>query len=135
MRVAALTVALVIVVMGVAGLVAPDSVMALRREYVVNARGMYAVGPIRVAMGLLFILVAPASRMPRAMRVLGQLVCVQGLVQVIGLPFVGPERSREILEWEASLHPALLRVGALVALAIGLFVVYAVRPPGPEPEA
>jgi hypothetical protein len=138
MRIVVLLIALVIIVMGGVGVVAPDMVMAMRREYVAIPRGVYTVGSIRVALGLLLILVAPASRMPKPMRVLGVLVCAQGLIQIIGMPFVGLDRARAILEWEA-MHPALLRVGALVALATGGFNAYAVprratRDPRPGPE-
>src|SRR5262245_25333068 len=126
MRIVVFSIALVIIVMGVVGFVTPEMGVALRREYVATLP--YMVCAIRVATGLLLILVAPASRMPKAIRVLGMLVCAQGLTQIIGMPFVGLDRARAILEWEA-MHPALLRVGALAALATGGFIAYAVRPP------
>ena len=129
MRTVVLSIALIIIVMGVVGVVAPDTVMAMRREYVVTPLGVYTVGAIRAALGLLLILVAPVSRMPKTMHVLGMLVCAQGLIQVIGMPFVGRDRARAILEWEAMLPPVLLRFGAFVALATGGFIVYAVRRP------
>ena len=129
MRIVVFSIALVIIVMGVVGFVAPEMGMALRREYVATLP--YTVGAIRVATGLLLILVAQASRMPKAIRVLGLLVCAQGLTQIIGMPFVGLDRARAILEWEA-MHPALLRVGALVALATGGFIAYAVHPQWPR---
>ena len=88
------------------------------------------IGAIRLALGFLLILVAPASRMPKTMRVLGVLVCAQGLIQIVGMPFLGLDRARAILEWEAMLHPVLLRIGAVVALATGGFIAYAVRPRG-----
>jgi hypothetical protein len=134
MRIVVLLIALVIIVMGVVGVFAPDKVMAMRREYLAIPRGVYTVGAIRVALGLLLILVAPASRMPKPMRVLGMLVCAQGLIQIIGMPFVGLDRARAILEWEA-MHPALLRVGALVALATGGFIAYGVRRPATRDRA
>ena len=134
MRIVVLLIALVIIVMGGVGVVDPDKVMAMRREYVAIPRGVYTVGAIRVALGLLLILVAPASRMPKPMRVLGVLVCAQGLIQIIGMPFVGLDRARAILEWEA-MHPALLRVGALVAFATGGFIAYAVRRPATRDPA
>jgi hypothetical protein len=125
MRIAVLSIALAVIAMGLVGVVAPEMGMALRREYVATLP--YTVGAIRVATGLLLILVAPASRLRKAIRVLGILVCAQGLAQIIGMPFVGLDRARAILEWEA-MHPALLRVGALVALATGGFIAYAVGP-------
>src|SRR5688572_2201145 len=59
MRIVVLLMALVIIVMGVVGVVAPDTVMAMRREYVATPRGIYIVGAIRLALGFLLILVAP----------------------------------------------------------------------------
>jgi hypothetical protein len=129
MRVVVLLIALVIIVFGVVGVVVPDTVTAMRREYVPIPLGVYIVGAIRLTLGVLLLLLAPASRLPKAMRVLGVLVCAQGLVQIIGMPFVGPDRARAILEWEATMPPALLRVGALLALATGGFIAYALRPP------
>ena len=76
--------------------------------------------------GILLILFAPASRMPMALRVLGAVVCAQGLVQGLGRPFVSTERAHAMLDWEEA-RPGLLRVGAMIALAFGGFVAFAVR--------
>jgi hypothetical protein len=128
MRIVIMLVALLIIVVGVVGVVSPDSLTALRRQYVATPIGPYAVGAVRVAIGLLLILFAPASRTPKTLRALGAVVCIQGLVQGVAASFVGPERARAILEWEA-VHPALLRVGALMALATGGFVAFSVTNP------
>ena len=128
MRIVAFLAAVVIIAIGLAGLVNPDSLIALRREYVVTAYGPYTIGAIRVAIGVLLVVVAPTSRLPKPMRVLGVLVCVQGLTQIVGTPIIGLDRARTILDWEAG-HPALLRVGASLALGIGGLMAYAVRPP------
>jgi len=129
MRIVLLLIALAAVVLGVVGLVSPDTVMGLRREYVVTPYGMYAVAAVRLALGVLLIRFAPASRAPRILRLLGALVCLQALVQGVGATFIGLDRAQAILEWEA-MHPGLLRVGALIALATGGFIAHAVtRPP------
>ena len=78
-------------------------------------------------MGLVVILGATASRAPQALRLLGALMCMQGLSATI----LGPEHARTVLEWEI-MRPALLRAGAIVSLATGVFMVFAVttgRPP------
>jgi hypothetical protein len=124
MRIAILLIALLIIAFGLSGLVSPDTVMALRREYVVNDYGMYAVAAFRLTLGVLCIRFAPASRAPKILRVLGILVCLQALVQAVGATFIPPDRARAMLEWEAS-YPGLLRVGALIALSIGGFLVFA----------
>jgi len=125
MRIAILLIAVLIITLGVFGLISPDTVMALRREYVVNAYGMYVVAAVRLVLGVLLIRFAPASRAPKMLRVLGILVCLQALVQTVAATFIPLDRARAMLEWEGS-HPGLLRVGALIALAIGAFLAFAV---------
>ena len=128
MRIAILSIALLIIVFGLFGLVSPDMVMALRRQYVVNDYGMYAVAAVRLVLGVLSIRFAPASRAPKMLRVLGVLVCLQALVQAVGATFIPLDRAQAILEWEGS-HPGLLRLGAVVALSTGAFLAFAVTAP------
>ena len=52
MRIAALLVALSVVVVGFVGIVFPDSVTTVRRQYFATPVGLYAAGAVRVAMGL-----------------------------------------------------------------------------------
>ena len=111
---------------GVVGLVSPAVLNSFRRRRLATRRGLYVTAVFRVAAGLLLILFAPASRMPVALRVLGALVCVQGLVQGFGRYFVATERMHAMLDWEEA-RPGLLRVGAMIALAFGGFVAFAVR--------
>ena len=122
MRSAAYLVALFAIVVGTVGLVSPDSVMTVRRLYFSTPVGLYTAGAVRVAMGLVVILSAPASRAPKTLRALGAVMCMQGLAATL----FGPDRARAILEWEAMQGAALLRVGAAVALATGGFVAFAV---------
>jgi hypothetical protein len=72
-------------------------------------------------MGLVVILFAPHSRTPKTLRALGAVMCVQALSATL----LGPDRARAILEWETT-HTALLRAGAVVAVAAGGFLVFAV---------
>ena len=134
MRIAILLTAILVISLGVLGLVSPDTVMDLRREYVVNEYGMYVVAAFRMALGVLLIRFAPASRVPKVLRLLGVLVCLQGLVQAVGVTFIDLDGARAMLEWEASLPPWLLRVGALIAFAIGGFLAFAVTRPPPRPS-
>jgi hypothetical protein len=124
MRIAALLLALFTIFVGIVGLVSPDSLTMVRRLYFATPAGLYTAGAIRVAMGLVLILCAPASRAPRTLRALGAVVCLQGLAATL----LGPDRARAILEWEA-MHTALLRVGAVVALAAGGLIAFAVTKP------
>jgi hypothetical protein len=117
-----LLVAVLAIVVGVVGLVSPDSVMTVRRLYFATPLALYAVGAVRLAMGLTVIMCAPASRAPKTLRALGTAVCMQGLAAML----FGPDRARAILEWEAMLGAGVLRVGAAVALVTGSFIAFAV---------
>ena len=121
-RSGALLVALFTIVVGVAGLVSPDSVTAVRRTYFSTPGRLYAAAAARVAMGLVVILCAPGARAPRALRALGALMCMQGLTATL----LGPDRARATLEWETLQGTAILRLGAVVALAAGTFMAFAV---------
>lgn len=127
MRIAVLLVALFTVVVGVLGIVSPDSVTTARRLYFATPAGLYTAAAVRVAMGLVVILFAQHSRTPKTLRALGAVMCMQALSATL----LGPDRARAILEWETT-HTALLRAGAVVAVAAGGFLVFAVaagRPP------
>jgi hypothetical protein len=116
-----LLVALFAIVVGVVGLVSPDSLITVGR-YVITPVGLYAIAVLRVGIGLLLILVAPISRAPKTLRVFGAVVVVAGL----STPLFGVDRIRAILEWQARQGPALLRAAAVAALAAGGFLTFAV---------
>ena len=130
-RSAALLVAVFTIIVGIVGLISPDSVTTVRRFYFATPVGLYAAGAIRVAMGFVVILCAPASRAPKTLRALGALMCMQGLTATL----LGPDRARAVLEWETMQGTALLRVGAAVALAAGCFLAFAVSGHRPKLRA
>jgi hypothetical protein len=130
-RFSALLVAVVTIVVGIVGLVSPDSVTTVRRLYFATPAGLYAAGAVRVAMGLVLILSASASRAPKTLRALGAVMCLQGLAATI----LGPDRARAVLEFEAIQRTALLRVGAAVALGVGGFIAFAVSGHRPHPTS
>ena len=124
MRIAALVVALFVAVVGIVGIVSPDAVTTVRRQYFATPVGLHAAAAVRVAMGLVLILVARVSRAPKVLRILGAVMCAQGFTATL----LGLDRAQAILEWEV-MHPMLLRAGAMVALASGGFVALAVAKP------
>jgi len=127
-RFAALPVALSSIIVGIAGIVSPDDGMAVRRLYFATPGLFYAVVAIRFAMGLGLILAASNSRWPRTLRVLGAMVCLQGLSATI----LGVDQARAIMEWEGMRGHALLRAGAAVALASGGFILFALAQDRPQ---
>jgi hypothetical protein len=131
MRTAVLLVALFVIVVGVVGLVAPDSLMAIAR-YVVTPVGLYVIAALRVAIGFLLVRVAPTTRVPKTLRVVGAVVIVAGLAT----PLFGIERTRAIMDWEAAQGTNFLRGVALLLVSIGGLGALAVgpKPPSLSPE-
>jgi len=121
MRSLALLVALFIMVVGLTGILTPDSLLKVGR-YVVTPLGLYAVAVLRVFIGLVLLLVARRSRAPRVLGAVGGVVLVAGLAT----PLFGVERARAVLDWEATHGRELIRVGAGLALALGGFIAVAV---------
>jgi hypothetical protein len=114
-------VALYVICAGVAGVVAPESVMALRR-YVLTPAGLVAIASIRIAVGVLLIMVAPSSRVPRILRGLGGFLLLAGLVT----PLFGVERARAVADWEAAQSLTLIRSVATLIAVLGVLLAFAV---------
>ncbi len=113
-------VALFTVGIGVVGLVSPNSLTSVRQHNFATPTATYTAAALRLVMGLVVVVGAAASRTPKTLRLFGALMCLQGLSAAI----LGAEHARTVLEWE-TMRPALLRAGAIVALASGMFMVFA----------
>jgi len=124
MRLTALVIGVIVILVGAVGVAAPDVVLSVGRA-VITPGGLYAIAALRIAIGLVFVLAAPASRAPRTLRVLGVLVIIAGL----STPWFGVARSLVVLDWWASVGSSLRRLEACLALALGGLLVYVFRPP------
>lgn len=112
-------------IIGVAGLVAPERLMAAVpavAPYVLTPVGLYAIGALRVGMGIVLILAARNSRAPKALRVLGVVVLVAGFAT----PIFGVERSRAVADWAVRHAPAIPLAAGVVLLALAGFIAFAV---------
>lgn len=123
----ALTLSLVIAILGAVGIVVPTVLVAVSRPFLTPA-GLYAAAVLRLVLGAALFVSAPASRAPRTLRILGVVIVVGGLVT----PLIGVERARAIVAWWSDQGTALLRIWAAIALAFGSFLAYAVAPRTPR---
>jgi hypothetical protein len=124
MKLLAIGIGVLIIVVGMIGLVHPTTLLAIGQT-AITPMGLYIITGLRVGIGLVLLLAAAASRMPRTVRAAGAVIVLAG----IATPFFGVDRSRAVLDWLTA-HHGLLRIDALLASALGVFMVYAIGPLG-----
>ena len=94
-----------------------------------TASGSFAflvLAAVRIAFGLTLISVAPASRAPRALRLLGYVIVILGVTTLATLLAVAPARGA-IDAWLEQ-GPGVIRLTGVPILALGAFVAYACAP-------
>ena len=123
MRLLGLVMGALVILVSAISFAVPDLRLALE-ESVLTPTGLYAIAGVRIAIGLVFVFAAPASLAPRTLRVLGLLVIIAGL----STPWFGVDRAQAVLNWVASAGPLLMRLDAVVGIAIGGFLMYVFRP-------
>ncbi len=123
MALLALVIGLLIMAIGSLGVVLPETLSAAVR-YLLTPLGLYLIAAFRVAFGVVLILVAPSSRAPNFLRILGWIVVFAG----IATPFIGVDRARAMLDWWSTLDPAVMRAWSGIGAVFGAAVVYAVVP-------
>ncbi|HEY7443451.1 MAG TPA: hypothetical protein VH701_13580 [Vicinamibacterales bacterium] len=123
LNVAVMMIGVAVAGLGLVGLAAPSQLLDFGRSLLTET-GLYVVAAARVAFGLLLLLAARQSRMPRTLRVFGIVVIVAGLTT----PLFGVERSVSMFDWLSAQAPALVRVMATFAVAFGTLVAYAAFP-------
>ena len=102
----------------------PDLRLSLERS-VMTPAGLYSIAALRIAIGLVLVLAAPTSRAPRLLRALGVMVMIAGL----STPWLGVDRARAIMDRVENAGPWLMRLDAIVGMALGGFLVYVFRTP------
>jgi hypothetical protein len=118
---AALFIGVFIAALGMLGIAVPEVFLRTVRVFQ-TPPAIYLAAVIRGVFGVVLVLAAPVSRAPRVLSVLGFLIIMGGLLT----PFVGLRGAEVVLEWWSAGGPAFVRLWAGVALAIGVFIVYAV---------
>jgi hypothetical protein len=123
MKLLAFAIALLALGFSLTGLVRPD-VLARLVRYSFSPSGLYVVAVVRLAIGLIFFLAASSSRAPRALRVIGVLICAIS----VALGFCTIEYGDALREWWVIHGPGFVQVAAMFAFALGAFVAYATAP-------
>jgi uncharacterized membrane protein len=119
-----MAIGLAIATIGLVVVAAPSLLLEFGQS-LLTPTALYIVAAVRIGIGLVLVRVAPDSRTPKVLRIVGILIIIAGLLT----PFFGVERSRAIFDWLSGQDPLFVRLGAGVAVAFGLFIIYAVTSP------
>ena len=122
----AFVVALLVLVLGVAGIVAPSGLVWIAQRTATSG-AYYVIAAVRVAFGLILISVASASRSPRALRILGYIILVAGIATALA-GLLAIERVHAIIDGWVQQGSWLVRLSAVPVVALGGFVAYACAP-------
>ena len=109
--------------LGILALARPETILEAT-NLASTSVGLYVGAAMRIVFGSLLVGAARASRMPRTIGTLGALMILGG----VALPFIGVDRIGAIVGWWSAQGPALMRTWAVVAVAFGAFIVFAVTP-------
>ena len=120
----AMALGLIVAAIGVLGVAVPSVLLEFGRS-LQTTNALYSVAAVRVMFGAILLWVAPVSRTPKILRVLGVSIIIAGVFT----PFFGVERSRAIFDWWSTQGSFFTRAWAIVAVVFGLFIVYAVAAP------
>ena len=127
MKTLAFVFGLCILAVGVGGIFAPSGLVWIAQHFVVTSGAFYGLATVRVVFGLVLISVASASRAPKALRVLGYVILIVGIMTAL-MGLVGIGRARASIEWWLQQGSSVVRLTGVLILALGSFVAYACAP-------
>jgi hypothetical protein len=113
---------LFIAAMGGLGMVSPARLLSLMRRLQKTPGGLYVAAVVRLVLGVALLLVAPTSRAPDLVRVIGVLAVVAALMT----PVVGLARWGRLVDWWSGQASLVIRAWAAIPLGFGLYLAWAV---------
>jgi len=125
MKAAAFLVGLLIAAVGLTGLISPAALFTIAGWFT-NPDPWYVLAVVRIAVGVLLLVEAKVSRVPRAVRVVAFIPILAG----IAIPIIGVERAGAMMQSWLSVRPAVARLSVLPVLALGSFIAWAFAPAG-----
>ena len=126
-RLLAIGVGFLILLQGLMGLALPDPFVGLVGAFQVPP-ALYIAAVVRMTIGAILFLAAPGSHAPVALRVLGSIIFIGGVLTAV----IGPALADSILGWWKDGGRAVVRTWGAVALALGTYIIYATLPRSPR---
>ena len=107
---------------GVIIVISPETVFGLIRKHMASM-GMHVLAVVaRIVLGAALILCAAESKFPAAIEVIGWITLVAALV----LGVMGRTHFKRLMAWALGVPSFFRRIGGLLAVLFGGFLVYAV---------
>jgi len=119
MNLLASLVGLLLLAEGLIGISLPGSLSSIGRG-LLTPSVLYGVGVVYVVIGVVQLLAAPKSRLPRMIRATGFVTMASGFA----LPVIGVARILAFVDWWLSLDPMNIRLGAVAVAVFGGLLVY-----------
>jgi hypothetical protein len=123
MTLVALIICLLTSAFGAVGIASPSRFLGVVRNFQ-TPMGLYLAAALRVVLGVALFFAAPTSRALELILILGVVIIVRGVIT----PFFGVERLRRLLDRWSARGSAFLRGWAILALALGVSLAYAIVP-------
>ena len=111
---------IVFVFIGIVYLLKPE-VMKWLMEFFKKGKRIYLAGLIRLALEVIFLLAARECDIHWIIVTFGVLFLISGIL----LFMIGPEKFKSMIEWWQKQSALLLRVLALITLAVGAVIIWA----------
>ena len=114
-------VGMILAAIGIVFLLSPKR---MRQWMVFCEKGLrpYMMGAVRILVGIVFLLAAPQSRVVWVIVTIGILALLGGITIFI----LGLERMSSMLQWWRGRSLPVLRLIALLAIALGVLILYSV---------
>lgn len=109
---------IVIVAIGIVYILKP-SVMNRLFEFFKKGSRLYVAAPIRLVLGIVFLLGARECKHFWVIMVLGILLLISGILVLL----LGPRKLVPMIEWFQKQSEILQRVVALIVLAVGVVII------------
>lgn len=109
---------IVIVAIAVAYLIKP-SIMNRLLEFFKKGNRLYIAAPIRLGLGVVFLLAARECKCSWVIGGFGILLLISGILVLV----LGPKKLRPMLEWWQKKSALFLRLMALITLAFGVVII------------
>jgi hypothetical protein len=123
MTVVAVVIGLLLAALGGLGVASPDRLLALIRS-VQTPGGLYSAAGLRLLLGVALLMAGPTSKSPEVVRIFG----ILALIAAVLTPLIGLERFGTLVDWWWGQGTTVIRVWAMLPLALGLYLAWAVLP-------